>query len=382
MKQKSTVVALLLALIVLAACNDHLLPSGVGSPLALTDTQRRIALLAMMADINYGLVATSEEELQENTLKINRILQINADARAFLGNDWEVVWGPAISTSKRKSAASPVDSFVTDNTMYVARGTDLITGKPLYVVAIAGTNAVSRNGALFEDLNVAEEKDWPTPSSGKVSAGSLRGFNILSAMRDATTKKNLIEFLSTLSQAGPVQVSFTGHSLGGALAPLMALKAIEWQQLKSYTSLTVSVYPIAGPTPGDETFAQYAAQKFGENYHSVINANDMVPHAWQKDMFEKIPSLYKNAPPFNPGGSAGFSLPLKDQLAYDALKGVIDRKTYHRISPEREVVFRGAPNVYSDGSGSFFKEAKYQHTIAYYRDIFGFSQPIIDALSN
>ncbi|GAB4022199.1 lipase family protein [Spirosoma koreense] len=378
-----SVFLLLLGVITLSACSDHQLPPPLlGQEQSPTDTHKRIALLAMMADINYDLVAASEAELQQNTLKINQLLQTNADAQAFLGTDWQVVWGPALSNSKRKSATSPVDSFVTDNAMYVARGTDLATGKPLYVVAIAGTNAVSRNGALFQDLNVVEEKDWPTLGGGKISAGSLLGFNNLNAMRDANSGQTLLEFLATLSKAGPGQVAFTGHSLGGALAPLMALKAIEWQQQTGSTSLTVSAYPIAGPTPGDGVFAGYAARKFGDAYHSVINTHDIVPHAWQKDQFAQIPSLYKQAPPFNPGGAKGFSLPSTDQLAYDALKLSIDKKTYQRIAPEREFVFSGTPNVYPDGSGSYFQEAKYQHTIAYYKEAFGFPQPIIDALAH
>ena len=382
MKKKTPLVALLLALFTLAACSDHVLPPSIGTPLELTDTHRRIALLAMMADVNYDLVAASEEELQQNTLKINQLLQTNADAKAFLGTDWQVVWGPALANSKRKSATSPVDSFVTDNTMYVARGTDLATGKLIHVVAIAGTNAVSRYGAFFEDVDVVEEKDWGTTNGAKISAGSMNGFTILNTMKDATTGQTLLQYLATLSQTGPAQVAFTGHSLGGALTPLMALKTIEWQQQTGTTNLSISVYPIAGPTPGDQVFALYAAWQFGEAYHSVINAHDIVPHSWQKDLFAQIPSLYKQAPPFNPGGTKGFSLPLTDQLAYDALKLSIDAKTYQRIAPDREFVFSGTPNVYANGLGSFFAEAKYQHTIAYYKEAFGFPQPIIDALSN
>ncbi len=378
---------ILLGFITLAACSDHMLPPLILQGTSPTDTHKRIALLCMIADINYDLVAASEEELRQNTLKINDLLQHNADVRAYLGTDWQVVWGPAISNSIKKSSTSKVDSFVTDNTMYVARGTDLATGKPLYVVAIAGTNAVSRKGALFEDFNVFNEKEWGTqkawgsPNSGKISAGSALGLSILTAMSDPATGKTLLQFLSTLNDAGPTQVAFTGHSLGGALAPVMALNCIEWKQQMGYANLNVSVYPIAGPTPGDKAFAEYAAQKFGEGYYSVINANDMVPHSWQKDLFAQIPSLYKNSPPFNPGYTTGFGLTLKDQVAFDAIKVVIDLKTYQRIAPDREFVFEGGANVYPDGSGSFFKEAKYQHTIAYYQDAFGFPQPIIDALS-
>jgi hypothetical protein len=384
MKKKSQfVVLILLALITLAACSDHLLPPpNLGATPSPTDTHNRIALLAMLADVNYDLVAASEQALSQNTLKINDALQNKADVRAFIGTDWQVVWGPAIANSKRKSSTIAPDSFVTDNTMYVARGTDLTTGKLIHVVAIAGTNAVSRKGAIVEDFNVSNETDWGTPGSGKISAGSMAGFTILSNMRDATTGKTLLEFLSTLKGAVPAEVAFTGHSLGGALSPLMALKFIEYTQQLGYTNMTVSVYPIAGPTPGDKEFASYAAQKFGEGYHSVINANDIVPHSWQKDMYAQIPSLYKNSPPFNPGGSDGFKLSTKDQVAYDASKAVIDFKTYQRIAPNREFVFKGEANVYPDGSGSFFKEAKYQHTIAYYKDAFGFPQSIIDALAN
>ena len=384
MKKKCQYVALMgLALFTLAACSDHLLPPpDLGETPSPTDTHNRIALLAMLADVNFDLVAASEEALSQNTLKINDALQNKADVRAFLGTDWQVVWGPVIATSKKKSATTAPDSSVTDNTMYVARGTDLSTGKPIHVVAIAGTNAVDKKSAINEDFNVVSETDWGAPGQGKISAGSGLGLSILSNMRDGATGQTLLEFLATLKSAGPSEVAFTGHSLGGALSPLMALKFIEYTQQLGYTNLTISVYPIAGPTPGNKEFALYAAQKFGEGYHSVINAHDIVPHSWQKDMYAQIPSLYQNAPPFNPGGTAGFFLSSEDQVAYNAVKAVIEFKTYQRIAPDREFVFSGTPNVYSDGSGSFFKEAKYQHTIAYYQEAFGFPPSIIEALAN
>lgn len=384
------VALVLLGLITLTACSDHGLPPGIVTPgidqdpppTPPTDTHKRIALLCMLANVNYDLVAPSEQALSQNTLKINELLQTNADVRAYLGTDWQVVWGPALANSLKKSSVSAPDSFVTDNTMYVARGTDLATGKPLYVVATSGTNAVSQKDARFEDFNINKEQDWGARKTGKISAGSALGFSILSAMTDAATGKTLLEFLATLGGAGPTQVAFTGHSLGGALSPLMALHCIEWQQQMGYTNLNVSVYPIAGPTPGNTDFATYAAQTFGEGYHSVINANDLVPHAWQKDMFAKIPSLYKNAPPFNPGGNGGFGLTRDEQLSYDSLRVVVEFKTYQRIAPEREFVFSGTPNVYADGSGSFFKEAQYQHVLAYYKEAFGFPPSIMAVLAN
>lgn len=373
---------IIVVVITISACSDKELQPGIVEDTPPTDNHKRIALICMLADINYDLVAASEQELLQNTLKIKDALQNDADVKGFIGTDWKVVWGPAISNSIKKSTTSAVDSFVTDNTMYVARGTDPATGKSMHVVAIAGTNAVSRKGALFEDLNVTTEKDWGIANSGKISAGSAVGFNILNAMTDPSSGKTLLEFLGTLNDAGPSEIAFTGHSLGGALSPLMALKFIEFKDQMGYSNLNVSIYPIAGPTPGNKEFAVYAAQKFGDGYHSVINSNDIVPHAWQKNMFAQIPNLYKDVPPFNPGGTEGFGLPIKDQLAYDLLKLDIDFKTYQRIAPDHEFVFKGEANVYPDGSGTFFKEAKYQHAIAYYKDAFQFPKAIIDALSN
>lgn len=187
----------------------------------------------------------------------------------------------------------------------------------MYVVGVAGTNIVSQKGWRLEDFNVIKESDLGVPGSGKISAGSALGLSILSTMKDASTGKSLLEFLGTLTAAGPTEMAFTGHSLGEALSPLMALKYIEQAERMGYKNLTVSVYPIAGPTPGDRQFASYAAREFGTNYHSVINAYDIVPKSWQKDMFATIPTLHASSSPFNPGGKQGFMLPASYKTAYE-----------------------------------------------------------------
>lgn len=382
--QLAAAATVLFGVITLTACSDNPPPGGVVKGTPPTDAHKTIAVLCMMADVNYDLVTTSEAALNRNTLKVDDALRNNAALRAYIGNDWRVVWGPVTANSPKKSNVSAVDSFVTDNTMYVARGTNLATGKNMYVVAIAGTNMVSQKGWKLEDFNVIKEADWIAlngANNGKISAGSNLGFTILNTMADATTGKTLLQFLSTLKDAGNTEVAFTGHSLGGALSPLMALRSIEWKEQVGYSNIAVSVYPMAGPTPGNKEFAVYAGQKFGDNYHSVINNYDIVPHSWQKDMFSEIPSLYKNAPPFNPGGTGGFQLPVTYQLAYDGIRVAIDLKTYQRISPDREFVFNGRPNSYPDGSGTFFKEAGYQHGRAYFKDAFQFPQPVIDVIT-
>ncbi|WP_020595724.1 lipase family protein [Spirosoma panaciterrae] len=376
----------LLGLATFSACTNAtddtpVTPTPLTKGNAPSNAHKAIAVLSMIANVNYNLVTTSEAALQQNTLKIDDALKNNAAIRAYVGTDWRVVWGPVISNSPRKSNTSVADSFVTDNTMYVARGTSIATGKPMYVVGVAGTNIVSNKGWRSEDFNVFKLADWGMPNSGKISDGSQLGLTILSTMKDPGTGKTLLQFLGAQSDITSTEIAFTGHSLGGALSPLVALKCIEWKEQMGYTNLKVSVYPIAGPTPGDAQFATYAAQKFGENYFSVINNYDMVPCSWQKDMFATIPTLYSSSPPFNPGGKSGFELPPSDKLAFNALKPIIDLKTYKRIAPDREYVFNGTPNTYPDNSGTFFKEAGYQHTKAYFKDGFQFPQPVIDAIT-
>lgn len=356
-------------------------PTPLTQGTAPSEAHKAIAVLCMLANINYDLVAPSEAVLQANTQKIDNAFRSNTTLRSYLGTDWRVVWGPVTSNSVKKSNTSPVDSFVTDNTMYVARGTNLATGKSMYVVGVAGTNIVSQKGWKYEDFNVFKLTDWGMPNSGKISDGSQLGFTILSSMKDPATGKTLQQFLASQSDIATAIVAFTGHSLGGALSPLMALKTIEWKEQQGLTNLTILAYPMAGPTPGDSQFAAYATQKFGSTIFSVINNYDIVPCSWQKDMFARIPTIYASAPPFNPGGQGGFQLPAADKLAYDALKPVIDLKSYQRIAASREYVFNGQPNVYTDNTGNFFKEAGYQHTKAYLKDAFQLPQPVIDAIT-
>jgi hypothetical protein len=327
------------------------------------------------------MLAPSEDVLKRNTQKIAATLRGNTILQDYIGADWQVVWGPVTTNSRRRAPTAAVDSFVTDNTMYVARGTSLETGKPMYVVGIAGTNILSKKSWLLEDFNVALESDWGMPNSGRISEGSMVGLSVLINMRDESSGQTLLEFFGTRSDLNTTEVAFTGHSLGGALSPLVALRFIEWKEALG-AKTPVRIYPVAGATPGDALFANYAAQKFGDDYRSVINAYDIVPHSWRADMFAKIPTLYASAPPFNPGGQQGFTLPATFIPIFNAVKAVIEQKNYQRIATDQEIVFTGKPNTYPDQSGTFFKEAAHQHMDAYFSDGFQFPQPIINVLKD
>src|SRR5262249_55613352 len=95
----------------------------------------------------------------------------------------------------------------------------------------------------------------------------------------------------------PLDVTVAGHSKGGALAPTVALwlrEALEfpdecWDKTKQ---ARVSCYAFAGPTPGNGAFADRLDAKIGSGSHYTVNANDVVPHAFQVNDLKALPALY------------------------------------------------------------------------------------------
>jgi hypothetical protein len=325
--------------LMLAGCGVGITAADAGANSALlvsapapTHKNRLVAVLAMMSNVNYNLTAPSEAALYANTAKIEDALRSPTAVRSFLGGDWKVVWGPVLSNTAKTNRNSGVTTFVTDNAMYVAKGLDANTGRDIYVVAISGTNLVSTKGGLVEDFNVFKKIDWDAPGGGQLSAGTHVGLGILTAMKDRTTGKTLIEFLASL----------------------------------------------AGATLGDAQFATYAATKLGDQYFSIINRYDIVPNSWENDMFDRMPGLYKDKA-FN--GGNGFGFPVALLPAYEVVRLAIRGKAYARIAPEREYVFSGTPNTYTpDKPGGFMREAEYQHIKAYLADGLVLPSPVIEQI--
>ena len=86
-------VALALLLSILTACTgDSATDNGNGLLVSSGPTQKHrvIAVLGLMADVNFNLIAPSEEALAANTAKIASTLSTNANLRAYLGDSWRV----------------------------------------------------------------------------------------------------------------------------------------------------------------------------------------------------------------------------------------------------------------------------------------------------
>jgi hypothetical protein len=198
------------------------------------------------------------------------------------GGDWTAVWGPQIyGLDTTDQGAS--------NTMFVAHS----PSNNIYVVAIAGTNPTGVFGIL-DDIQVGPGNmvdflnpvvmpvspqttppttalTWNTVSgfdpnqTVAIDVGTSQGLSALYNMVDPWTRVQLIDYLNSINQDGQTLV-FTGHSLGGALAPSLAM--LLYPQAAATTASTVNPNPpakgwsnvyiiaTAGPTPGTPGFAQ------------------------------------------------------------------------------------------------------------------------------
>lgn len=337
--------------------------------------QKAMTLFSHLANINYDYAASSQEKLVDN---FDRILQDESGDNVILQTinelwncSWKMAWGPALNITQNKKKGE----FHADNSLFVAKGIDPSTQKRVYVVAVAGTNALSQFEKEKEDIGVITKKPWNVndASCGNLSNGSHIGFNLVYSTPFENNKQQntLQEFFGQEmdTYAENMEIITCGHSLGGALAPLIAL-ALKELSLQKALNINVSTYPTAGPTPGDGIFAAYAERTLGkENIVSLINTNDIVPLAWEHDTLTTIHSLYDNTVfdhiklhPLN--------------LSELAILGILDyysKKTkdldYKRIAKDVEQTFAGKPH--EPKSAHFMDEALYQHLEVYLTEGFG-----------
>ena len=143
-------------------------------------------------------------------------------------NSWKIVWGPALYAfdlvEKRQA-----------NLTFVVQSTDDPTS---YIVATRGTVGSDLLEWFVEDLPVSLV-DWPTPhhlenNTPKISRATANALHIVLKTTPPKVAPSgyhllpgaglsLAEFLTELTSNGPIEISFTGHSLGGAIAPCLAL---------------------------------------------------------------------------------------------------------------------------------------------------------------
>lgn len=330
-----------------------------------------IMLFSQLANINFNCLV-SKAELIANSDRIKTIIESDNAASKKINElwncNWAVAWGPVLNYSEKIVKAEV--KYLANNSMYIVKGIDTATNKHLYVVAIAGTNSKSVFEMFYEDIDVKKVKPWHSnlPEQGHLSSGSMTGLNkVLDKFKYGSNKTLMAFFDAEVKEVGAknMEIITCGHSLGGALSPLVALKLKE-----TYKDIAVSTHPTAGPTSGDAAFAKYAADALGAgNYISVINTNDIVPMAWEYDTFSKIPGIYDN------DNFQHITLHEDNKQEKSILNFLSEYAkatqilNYTRISKETEQTFEGQPE--SPGSiKSFEDEALYQHLNVYMMEAF------------
>ena len=289
---------LLLAL--LMACE----PEGKGP---ITDdeeeapaTPQQLAFFtAWMADCTADTIIFADTTKALDTLR--KIGENNLNAalttdtiKGFYGNlGSSCAWGPSLEVGETEDYWD-YEAVMTNNLMYVTKSISSESVK--FYIGIAGTNMVSPFGWTVEDTEVSQHKPWITPAgdtTGMIALGSKKGLDILLGLEDYQTGKTVEDYLSKTIKDTPastnVEIHVCGHSLGGALAPLLAVYLGE---RLTYSNCKVSSWSFAGPTPGDTTFADYTTSVLGSGYNAFINSRDVVPHAWELDSLNQVCNIY------------------------------------------------------------------------------------------
>lgn len=264
-----------------------------------------------------GNTPDSKASLENRLLEyLNKALE----ARQAEMGKWDIVWGPAVFVNLVYQQSHD-DKGIADNVLFVARKQ---SSPPVYVVATAGTNKYSKYGRDVEDGDVANTTTWAhafkgifsgfgnPPGSGTpcLSKGTALGVQaLLTTVPEGKTNPSdpnpvtIDKFLAHVPSAGATLI-FTGHSLGGALAPALALALFNkvGGPLDKDSWGVVHTLPTAGATPGNNDFVGAFKDMFtpstdgedpskGEVWNwDIANPKDFVPMAW-------IPSEMAAVPP-------------------------------------------------------------------------------------
>ncbi|GAW17567.1 hypothetical protein ANO14919_070250 [Xylariales sp. No.14919] len=253
---------------------------------------QQIYILSMITGLASD-VKDTEQNIQD---RLEKCLQ---GTLPKLACTWKLSWGPRVF----KKVDDPEQQL--DNAWYAA----IDHTKNICVVAIAGT-ASSSMEELIENFRVNEVVDfnawvggWSTegipeptitppadinPELPYCARGTSIGvWNILSNVSTTTAGQGMRidEYLRTLGPEYTIVV--TGHSLGGALSPIVALGLKQANLLSGYE---VKALPSAGVSPGNDVLARRYAEAFpkdpsaGESYRvynmDFYNVYDFVPQAW------------------------------------------------------------------------------------------------------
>jgi hypothetical protein len=343
-----------------------------------------------------SMVANTANDYKGTQSVLQRRLQTELPGiiKARVSGQWEVVWGPVVWKAEPGNSSSGPD-----NSWFVAYNPSVIfddgSTHETYVVAIAGTAMTSMRDWETENLEVDKVVDFSAwvasgitqppvsvnpedviPDGTYAAKGTATAVYTLliepSPSGAASEGLTLCDFLSGIRASSSTRLVFTGHSLGGALSPTMALALVRSGALHG----KVLVYPSAGPSPGNGSFAKLFAQTFPASQTTssveyavwntnIINSLDIVPQAWctkpkqlPAQNLDNIPLIY--GPPI-----INF---IEVCIFFLKAKADISRTVY--IPIQSRILSGGNPTSTGGDMISFLREAVMNHT-TFYSKLFG-----------
>lgn len=281
-------------------------------------------------------------------------------------DQWDLVWGPA-------THRLPLSVF-DDNMMFVVRHR---VDRERYVVVVRGTNPISLANWLVEDFLVLGQWAWPHANQGdrspRISMAVQIGLHALTHMKPELgvpgAGLSLERFLKTEIRArgsgSALHICFTGHSLGAALAPTLALHLDDTRGVTNWDPdgrATLSAVLFAGPTPGNADFAQRYREKLGARTDRITTSLDVVPLAWQVDSLARLRHIYEPHIPF----------PWELRPVLPLVIRAVSSRRYQHVTEQGPL-----QGDYQSLFGLYWFQAGYQH-VASYPQVFGLADVLMD----
>jgi pimeloyl-ACP methyl ester carboxylesterase len=290
----------------------------------------------------YDFFQPDTEQLEKNVKDM--LLSVKEDLQ-FSG----ISWGPAAYK----------DTAVLSEALIYAVKNKRNDGKDEYTIVFRGTNPLSIQSWLFQDLNVAGQTPWKRQSAhtecsnAYISKASDTSLAVHTEVRYENT--TLLEWIcNLLKNAGgnKIKINICGHSLGGLLSSTFALWLTdELTAMNMFDMLELSVYSFAGPGAGNSEYADYLNKKIGAGYISVNNNLDIAPLVWKEsDMYDVLPGIYGD-----------IRMNDIENYFYTALCRNVFRMDYQTLTTGTTI----QSEIFMDLPSDYLIQAGFQHVVPY-----------------